>query len=114
MAPGIFPVFFNGKITALFKICGEVPVAKLQLKISSSLFFARGPSALMKVGGISSGSGAPFDLICRIARSSSDGWKGRQQASSTVGDLRGFLQLTNAASFGSAKVPSVDGCVGFH
>ncbi len=50
MAPGCFPAFFSGKITALFQICGEVPVAKLQLQISSSSLFAQGPSALRKVG----------------------------------------------------------------
>ncbi len=88
MAPGYFPAFFSGKITTLLQICGEVPVAKLQLKISGSSLFAPGPSALRKAGGMSSGPGDPFDLICRIARSSSDGRNGWQQASSTVGDLR--------------------------
>ncbi len=82
------PAFFSGKIMALFQIWGEVPVAKLQLKISSSSLFARGPSALRKVGGMSSGPGAPFDLSYRTARSSSYDWNGRQHASSTVGDLR--------------------------
>ncbi len=32
MAPGCFPVFFSLRNTALFQICGEVPLAKLQLK----------------------------------------------------------------------------------
>ncbi len=80
MAPGCFPAFLSGKITALFQIWGEVPVAKLQLEISSSLLFARGPSALRKVGDISSGPAAPFDLICRIVRSSSDDCTGWQHA----------------------------------
>ncbi len=71
-----------------YQMCGEVPVAKLQLKISSSSLFARWTSTLWKVGGMSSRPGAPFDLRCRIARSSFDYWNGLEHASSTVGDLR--------------------------
>ncbi len=54
------PVRYDGNIAALFQICGQVPVAKLQLKISSSSLFARGLSALRKVDGMSSGPGVPF------------------------------------------------------
>ncbi len=64
------------------------PGHEAAVEVSSSSLFARGPSALRKVGGMPSGPGAPFDLICRIARSSSNGWNGWQQASSTFGDLR--------------------------
>ncbi len=88
MAPCCLPAFFSAKITALFQICGEVPVAKLQLKISSSSLFARRPSAFRKVGGMPSGPGISFDLICRVARTSSDDWNGWQHASSAVGVLR--------------------------
>ncbi len=62
--------------SAFFKIYGEVPVTKLQLKITSSSFFVRGRSDLKKEGRMSSGSGTPFDLICHIARSNSDSWNG--------------------------------------
>ncbi len=71
MAYGCFPAFLSGKITALLDIWGEVPVAKLQFKISSgSLFSSWGQR--VKIGGMSSGSGAPFDLIFRITRCHQD------------------------------------------
>ncbi len=45
------------------------------------LDFAREPSALRKEGDTSSG----LVFSCRQSRSSSDGWNGWQQASSTIG-----------------------------
>ncbi len=59
-APGCFPTFFSGKVTALLKNCCKVPAAGLQLKISSSSLFARGPSAFRKEGAMSSGRVAPM------------------------------------------------------
>ncbi len=35
MAPACLPVFFRGKITARFQICGEVQFAKLQFAFYS-------------------------------------------------------------------------------
>ncbi len=96
MAPCCLPNFFRCKITEIFQIYNEVLTAKLQLNIARSLFYARGPKALEAKSGMKK---ADQGLVA-----------------GTVGSRRSedFLQLMNAASFGSVKFQSVYGFVGFH
>ncbi len=69
---------------AFFQIPGTTPLEKLSLKIDNNSALAIGPSALRKVGGMSSGPAAPFLRMARMAMSSAGRASSRIQLQSVA------------------------------
>ncbi len=84
-------------MTDIFQFCGEVPVAKLKLKIANSSFFSHQLRALREEGGMSPEPGASFYLSYSAIEFR---WMERLAVGS--GHRECSLQLTNVVFFGSA------------
>ncbi len=92
MAPGDLSAFFNGKSVGVFQIPGKTPLEKLSLKTGNSSALAIGPSALRKVGGMSSGAAAPLLRVACMAVLSLRMVTGVQQGSAAVGSCCAFFR----------------------
>ncbi len=87
------PAFFNGRMVASFQIPGTTPLEKLSLKMDYNSALAIGPSALRKVGGMSSGPAAHLLWLhaCMVV-SSLEVVKVEQHDSAAVGSCSAFFR----------------------